>query len=59
MKPVAKSEEESQPLIDGSDLFPRKFTEDTPDSPFVNRSQMVDRREELLARPLWPGARGG
>ena len=28
IKPVAKAEEDRQPLIDGTDLFRRKFTED-------------------------------
>jgi hypothetical protein len=37
MKPVAKSEEERQPLIDGSDLFPRNFTEHAPDSELHSR----------------------
>jgi hypothetical protein len=42
MKSVAKSEEERQPLIHGSDLFPRKLTKHTPNPPFVDRSQMID-----------------
>ena len=42
MKSVAKSKEERQPLIEGSDLVPRKLTEHTPDPPLVDRSQMVD-----------------
>src|ERR1019366_1715801 len=48
MKPVAKAEEDRQSLIDGSYLFPRKFTEDAPDPPFVDRPQLVDQREGLL-----------
>lgn len=36
MKPVAEAEEDRQSLIYGSYLFPRKFTEDAPDSPLVD-----------------------
>jgi hypothetical protein len=36
MKPAAKAEEGSHPLIDGSHLFPRKFTEHAPDPAFVD-----------------------
>ncbi len=48
MKPVAKAEEDRQPLVDSSDLFPLKFTEHAPDPPLIDRSQMVDQREGLL-----------
>src|ERR1039457_594737 len=50
MKPVANAEEDRQSLIDGSYLFPRKFTEYAPDPPFVDRSQLVDQREGLLGK---------
>jgi hypothetical protein len=36
LKPVAKAEEDRQPLIDGSDLLPRKFTEYSPDPPLID-----------------------
>jgi hypothetical protein len=39
----------SQPLIDRSNLFARKFAEHEPDTPLVDRSQMIDYREGLLA----------
>jgi hypothetical protein len=58
MKPVAQAEEERQPLIDGSDLFPRKLTEYAPDPPLVDRSQMVDQREGLLGEAALAGRQG-
>ena len=42
MKPAGKTKEDRQPLIDGSDFFPRKLTEDAPDPPFVDWAQLVD-----------------
>jgi hypothetical protein len=36
MQPVAKAEEDRQPLIDRDHLFPRKFPEHAPDPPLVD-----------------------
>jgi hypothetical protein len=48
MKPVAKAEEDRQPLIDRGDFFTRKFAEHAPYPTLVNRSQVVDQREGPL-----------
>jgi hypothetical protein len=58
MKPAAKAEEGSHPLIDASHLFPRQLAEHAPDPPFVNGSQLVGQREgpfgeAALARREW------
>jgi hypothetical protein len=36
MKPAAKAEEGSHPLIDCNHLFPRQLAEHAPDPSFVN-----------------------
>jgi hypothetical protein len=36
MKPIAKAEEDCQPLIDGGHLFPRKPSEYAPNPPLVD-----------------------
>jgi hypothetical protein len=48
MQPVAEAEESRQPLIDGCDLFRGQFTEDTPDSAFVDGAHLIDQHEGLL-----------
>ena len=58
IRPVAKAEEQRQPLIYRGHLLPRKLSKHPPDPSLVNRSQMVDQREGLpgeaaLARREW------
>src|SRR5437763_1160844 len=45
VKPTAEAEEDRKPLIAGSGVFPRKLTNDAPDPPLINRSQLVDQRK--------------
>ncbi len=58
MEPAAETQEDRQSLIDGSYFFPRKLTEGAPDSPFVDRTQLVDQREGLFGETAWARREG-
>jgi hypothetical protein len=42
---AAKTEEEREPFVDSEDFFAPKLAEHVPNSPLIERSQMVDQGE--------------